>query len=176
MRHVIWMSVLCVAACSRTHEAPPAAHTATATAAATAPAARSTASELKTMRPSQPVGSLVARLRYEAAHRPAAQPTADLVLDALAHSGVQLGDRRQYLGLAMHASYCAGGTAHDGLVVAVCEYPTHAAAEAGKAYMDRAFAIADTTRAVRGEAVMTVVHPGALANQAHQALATFAAL
>ena len=173
MRYLL-STILLVAACSHasktpTKDTPAAPH-------APAVAARSTASELKTMRPSQPVGSLVARLRYEAAHRPAIAPTADRALDALAHAGVALAGRRQYLGMAMHASYCAGGTARDGLVVAVCEYPTHAEAVAGKAYMDRAFAIADTTRVVHGAAVMTVVHPGALVTQAHQALAAFAAL
>src|SRR5438093_8736124 len=104
MRFLVAISIL--AACSSKATPPP----------APAPAPQ------KTLEPSTNISSLAARLQYEAAHRPAGAIAAERVFDALEHAGIELADRTQYAGVVMKASYCAGGKARDGLVVAICEY------------------------------------------------------
>jgi hypothetical protein len=113
------------------------------------------------------ITSIAARLHYEASHRPTGGPRAENVLDAIDHAGLPLLARRQYLGVPIHAAYCAGGTTADGLAVSVCEYSSPAAAAQGKAYADRQFAsIADAHRAVRGNALLTIVGDRPLALRA----------
>lgn len=125
----------------------------------------------KTLEPATNVSSLAARLQYEAAHRPAGAITAERVFAALDAAGQPLAQRTQYAGIVMRASYCAGGRGSDGLVVAVCEYPTHDAALAGKQLMDREFPLATARREVRGSTVMT-----AIGDRRDRALDTFATL
>ncbi len=125
----------------------------------------------KTLEPATNVSSLAARLSYEAVHRPAGAITAERVFDALDAAGMSLAQRTQYAGIVMQASYCAGGKSRDGLVVAICEYPTHDAALAGKQLMDREFPLATARREVRGSTVMT-----AIGDRRDRALETFATL
>jgi hypothetical protein len=106
---------------------------------------------------SRDIGPLAARLRYEAAHRPASGPNAEKVLDAMDGAGLALADRRQFLGLTAHAAYCAGGTTKDGIGISVCEYPSAADATAAKAYVDHQYAFADTTRIAHGASLLSVV-------------------
>jgi hypothetical protein len=149
--------VLVICACSRQTPAP-----APAPAAAPAPKAQT-----KTLDAPTDLASLAARLRYEAAHRPASGPHAEQVLDAIGGAGLAVLQRRQYLGLAMHASYCAGGTTRDGLAISVCEYGSADAATAGKTYADRQFAaMSDARRATHGNALLTVAGPAPAAERA----------
>jgi len=142
-----------------------------APAASSAPARTSTA---KIVEAPKDLTSLAARLHYEASHRPAAGPHAEQVLDAIDADGLAVVRRRQYLGLAVHASYCAGGTTRDGLAISICEYATPDDAARGKTFADRQFAaITDAQRATRGNALLTVV--GAKPD-ATRALHTFATL
>lgn len=138
------------------------------------------ASAAKRVEPSKDLSAFAARLRYESEHRPHTAVSADAVFDALARAGITLDARRQYAGFTMKASYCAGGRTADGVAVAVCEYPTSEAADAGKAYMDREFSALGTTarRMAHGATVLTVAHPlGARYDHvASRALSTFAAL
>jgi hypothetical protein len=128
-------------------------------------------SQPKTLQPATNVSALAARLQYEAANRPAGAISAERVFDALDAAGMSLAQRMQYAGVVMHASYCAGARGSDGLVVAICEYPTHDAALAGKQLMDREFPLATARREVRGSTVMT-----AIGDRRDRALETFATL
>lgn len=126
----------------------------------------------RTVEPMKDVSQLVEHLRYEAAHRPASPVSADVVLDALDHTGVKLDGRHQYAGFTMNAKYCAGGRTAAGIAVAVCEYATPDAAVAGKAFMDQRFAAMapDAKREAHGGAVLTIAgaHDDALvANAFH---------
>ncbi|HTR55189.1 MAG TPA: hypothetical protein VMJ10_31115 [Kofleriaceae bacterium] len=103
------------------------------------------------------LGPLAARLQYEAAHRPTSGLRAERVLDAIDAAGLQLADRKQFLGLTAHASFCAGGTTRDGVGISICEYDSAAAATAAKAYVDRQYAFADATRTAHGSALLTVI-------------------
>ena len=79
------------------------------------------------------------------------------MLDAIDAAGLPLADRKQFLGLTAHASFCAGGTTKDGVGISICEYESADAATAAKAYVDRQYAFADTTRTAHGSALLTVV-------------------
>lgn len=160
----------CVVACSHADPVPaPAPAPVPAAAAAPAPAP---AAAPKALQPAENLGPLASRLSYEAAHRPATAYPAERIFDALDHAGIALADRTQYAGVVMKASYCAGGRTSDGLVVAICEYPTHDAALAGKAYMDRSFPLATAQREVRGATVVTAVGASANRQRALSALQT----
>jgi hypothetical protein len=115
----------------------------------------------KTLEPSTNLAGLAARLQYEATHRPSIGPRSERVLDAIDAAGIKLADRRQFLGIAMNASYCAGGTTNDGVAISVCEYTTAEAALAGKAFADRQYAAMGPTtiRATHGATLLTVVRP-----------------
>lgn len=144
------LSLAALAACDR-----PAASLAPAgTGAATAGAGKS-------LEPSKDLSPLVARLGYEASHRPAATVKAEQVLDALDRRELVVATRRQFLGVTVHASYCLGGKTRDGIAIAACEYPDPAAATAGKAFMDQRFAAMSplARRAVRGSTVLTITDP-----------------
>ncbi len=106
-------------------------------AASSPPPART---DVRSVEPSKELAPLVARLRYEADHRPSSAVTAERVLDALEHAQLPVSSRRQYLGGTLRASYCAGGVTRDGLAIAVCEYPDATTATAGKQLMDSRFA------------------------------------
>ena len=131
------------------------------------PVASATAS--KSVISAKDLGPLAARLQYEAAHRPASGLRAERVLDAIDAAGLALADRRQFLGLTAHASYCAGGTTKDGTGISICEYESPAAATAAKAYVDRQYAIADATRTAHGSALLTVVGTRDAADRAARA-------
>ncbi|HEU0033855.1 MAG TPA: hypothetical protein VFQ53_24675 [Kofleriaceae bacterium] len=128
---------------------------------ATAPGAAPVASTTKTVPPSQNVQLLVGRLQQEAANRPAVALPAERVFEALGRAGLALPQTRQYVGLTMQASYCAGGTTADHVVVAACEYPTQAAAQAGLDHMNHVFGTAapHAQRVVHATTVVTITPP-----------------
>ena len=115
----------------------------------------------KAVEPGKDVSLLMEHLQYESAHRPDIAVSADTALDALDRAGVKLDARHQYAGFTMQARYCAGGRTADGVAVAVCEYPTPAAAIAGKAFMDQRYAAMAKTarREAHGGSVLTIAVP-----------------
>ncbi len=80
-----------------------------------------------------PQVTLTERLRLEATHRPDASPTVETVVAAFADGGAPVSELKQFLGSTVGASYCAGGATANGVAIAVCEYPSAAAAEEGRA-------------------------------------------
>jgi hypothetical protein len=124
--------------------------------------------------------SLVGRLSYEAAHRPAATPRAEDVLAALERAGVRLDDHKQYVAATARAAYCVGGQTSDGLSVAVCEYESPAAATAGRAHITARFQIPDLERVIhqRGATTLALGHHRdlKLAATVQTAAAAFSAL
>ncbi len=104
--------------------------------------------------------SLVGRLSYEAAHRPADAPRAEDVLAALERAGVRLDDHKQYVAATALASYCVGGQTATGLSVAVCEYESPAAATAGREHITARFQIPDLERVIhqRGATTLALGH------------------
>jgi len=94
---------------------------------------------------SSPAGSgsgsgsaVVAALADEAAHRPGGTITVEQVTAALAQQAITF-DAKQYLAATARAAYCAGGRTADGISIAVCEYASPAAAEAGRAFVEQRF-------------------------------------
>jgi hypothetical protein len=99
----------------------------------------------------------------EAAHRPTGTPRAEDVLAAFAAGGVTVADARQVVARTVHASYCQGGVTAKNTLVAVCEYPSHDAAVAGRAHSLAAFAKLSPDREilVNGATTLTVAPAGA---------------
>ena len=165
MRTSQYTSLLLLACCS--HET-------------TKPPPRVEVTSHKSVEPSRDVSPLLAQLAYEASHRQTSSIKAEDALEALEATHVHILARRQFVGMSVHADYCIGGPTPEGVAVAVCEYPTHAAALAGKAYMDEHFAaMAPSARRLVGDAtVLTLVDTpdrshGVLVERA---VATFSAL
>lgn len=156
----IWL-FLVFTACSHPSDAP-------APAAAPKPAP----AETKTLEPMTDVSSLAKRMSYEAAHRPRLEPTAERVLDAMDAAGLRVAARKQYLAVAMKASYCAGGTTPDGVAISVCEYPDADAATAAKTFADTRYAAIGAAHASRGAAVLTAVGPAPATERALRAFQT----
>lgn len=119
------------------------------------------AGEARALEPSQDVSPIAQRLAWEARHRPERGITAEQAFDAFARAGVPLRGTRQYLGVTMQASYCAGGVTPEGVAISVCEYATPEAAEAGKGFMDRRFAAMTphTNRVLRGNTLLSIALP-----------------
>ena len=78
------------------------------------------------------------QLAYEAAHRPALALTVEGALARFATAGVRVDDK-QYLATTARARYCRGGSTAEGLGVAVCEYESEDAANAGRAHVEKMF-------------------------------------
>ncbi|HEY4244649.1 MAG TPA: hypothetical protein VGM88_32770 [Kofleriaceae bacterium] len=171
MRHVLVLALV-LAACKGSDKAAP------APAASQPPPAQPALGQTqgtaaKAMSPSQDVTGLVARLRFEAAHRPTATLPVEKVIDALDKAGLPLQKQRQYAGFTVKALYCAGGTTTSGVPVSICEYKDDAAAAAGKVYLDKELALGGT-RAVKG---LTLINAGVGPNpDVDKAVAVFNAL
>lgn len=128
-------------------------------------------------KPTTDVRQMTTKMQYEAAHRPKAGVTAEVLFDALeANAGIKLQERRQYVGSTMHASFCAGGLTTDHVTVAMCEYPDDKAAQAGLDYMNQYFNFPDAHREMHHAAVMTVIAKGDTAGRVDKAFKAFAAL
>lgn len=192
-----WLPVLGVAlaACGRESSPPPQPHVQTQTqtqtptptpqqpAATTAHAA--TMARLDKLAESsdrlsaESMKTVGGRLQYEAAHRPAAALRAEDVLASLDAAGIKLAEQKQYIAMTVKAAYCVGGQTADGLSVAVCEYETPAAAEAGRVFVTERFRIPDLDRVihVRGATTLALGHHVSLplgdsARRAEQAFRT----
>ena len=125
-----------------------------------------------------PLADLGNRLGAEGQHRPAVAVTPEKLFTALAGKGVKLQTQHQVLASVAAASYCALGVTTDSVAIAVCEYPTHRDAEAGRAMLDRRYAklVPDAVRAVNGSTLVTVANAGSRPELRDRVLTTFAAL
>ena len=105
-----------------------------------------------------PLANLGARLRDEAKHRPAVKVPAEKLFDALTRQGITLATHHQVLATTANASYCDLGVTKDTVAIAVCEYPSEAAATRGKQLMDSRYAklVPDAVRTVNGSTLVTV--------------------
>jgi hypothetical protein len=156
MRKALTIALLLgTGACSRSEQPPAQPITPAAAAAPAAPVGPTP----------QTMQTIAGRLRDEAASRPAGALRAEAVLAALDAAGVRVGEARQFLGATARARYCAGGATPGGLAVAVCEYDSPAAAEAGRAYVEDRYAVMNSFRRihVRGATTLTVATAPAVA-------------
>jgi hypothetical protein len=132
------------------------------------------------MEPSQDLSALAERLAWEAQNRPALDVTAERVFDALERAGVSVLTKRQYVGITMGASYCAGGMTRDDVAISVCEYASRTAAAAGKDFMDHRFARMTpfARRVVHGQVLLSITKPSANAGMdvVQRAVDTFTSL
>jgi hypothetical protein len=86
-----------------------------------------------TMGPLGPGETLMGRISKEASGRPGTKPTAEDVFAAFDKLGASVPVKEQTLAATYKAAYCVGGyTADRSLAVNVCEYPSEAAATAGR--------------------------------------------
>lgn len=145
-----------------------------------APNVQSSDPAVRAVEPSHDLTPLLARLAYEAHHRPAVRLPVERVLDALDRAKLRIIERKQFLGAGVHARYCLGGRTSAGLAIAACEYEDLAAAEAGKELMERQFSAMSpwARRRVHGAIVLTIADPSGFAHDelAAHAFEIFAAL
>src|SRR5258705_11067062 len=112
----------------------------------------------------KPTFSLGDELQKEAAHRPEGTIKAEDVFKALDAAGIKSdGTPRQFLGTTVEAAYCAGIRTHEGVGVAVCEYPDAAAAAKGKDIAETKFAaVKGRTIVIQKSTSLTVTVPEGL--------------
>lgn len=176
MRHsllAIGLLALVITGCKKDSKAPAAAPPSAAAAPALAPAAAADPADAESMR------SIAGRLAYEAAHRPTGTATVEQVVAALGAAGIEVEHVKQYIGLTAAAKYCAGGRSSAGLGIAVCEYDSPAAAAAGRAHVEAAFAnVPGRQIAIHGATTLTTTAADRpdLAELRTKAEAAFAAL
>jgi len=90
--------------------------------------------------PMAPEASTVGeKLALEASSRPAANPKAEVVLDALQKSGLHLKNQKQHAGAPVGAGYCVGAESDENVSLSICEYRDQNAARDGKEASERAF-------------------------------------
>jgi hypothetical protein len=183
-----WLPILGVAlaACGRESTPAPALQTPPAP-SAPSPVHAATMARLDTLAATsdrvsaESMKTVAGRLQYEATHRPAADasPRVEDVLASLAAAGITLAEQKQYIAMTVKAAYCVGGQTEAGLSIAVCEYETPAAAEAGRTFVTERFRIPDLDRAihVRGATTLALGHHvslplGDVARRAEQAFRT----
>jgi hypothetical protein len=97
------------------------------------PTSDAAAASIDTTGPLAPGETLMGRMAKEANARPAVKPTAEDVFAAFDKLGASVPQKEQTLAATYKAAYCVGGyTADRTLAVNVCEYPSEAAATAGR--------------------------------------------
>ena len=104
--------------------------------------------------------------------------TVEKLFAALDAKGVKLAAQHQVLASAAAASYCQLGVTPDTVGIAVCEYPSHEAALAGRKMMDSRFAklVPDAVREVNGATLVTVANASQHVAVRDQILTTFRTL
>jgi hypothetical protein len=113
--------------------------------------------------PTTDVRLMIGSMGQEAQNRPKAGITAEPLFDALEErAAIKLAQREQYMGKTMHAAFCAGGQTDEAnterLIVAMCEYPDDAAAQASLEFMNRTFTTnSSSRREAHHAAVLTVI-------------------
>jgi hypothetical protein len=132
--------------------------------------------------PTTDTRQLVGDLQNEAMHRPKAGVLAEPLFDALDQKAtIHLGQRQQYAGFTMKASFCAGGTTTDSapadrLTVSMCEYSDDKAAKASLDFMNSRFPIKNARREEHHAAVLTIVALNATDARVDQAFKIFESL
>lgn len=117
-------------------------------------------------------------LEEETGHRPATKVPVERVFSALEDKGIALTTKHQVLASAASASYCSLGVTADTIAIAVCEYPSHEAALAGRKLMDSHYAklVPDAVREVNGNTLVTVANASAHRDVRDRVIDTFKAL
>lgn len=117
-------------------------------------------------------------LEEETGHRPATKVPVERVFAALQDKGIALTTQHQVLASAASASYCSLGVTADTIAIAVCEYPTHEAALAGRKMMDSHYAklVPDAVREINGNTLVTVANASAHRDVRDRVIDTFKAL
>lgn len=174
MRRLAFVAICLLASCSRSKPAPQPEQAAAAPAPITAsdqvgqPGSTNLA----------PLAGLPHELDDETAHRPSVKVTVEKLFSALDAKGIKLAAQHQVLASAAAASYCQLGVTPDTIGIAVCEYPSHEAALAGRKMMDSRFAklVPDAVREVNGATLVTVANASQHVAVRDQILTTFRTL
>lgn len=125
-----------------------------------------------------PLAGLPHELDDESAHRPAVKVTVEKLFTALKDKGITLATQHQVLASAAAASYCQLGVTPDTIGIAVCEYPSHEAAIAGRKMMDSRFSklVPDAVREINGATLVTIANASQHVAVRDQILTTFRTL
>ena len=112
--------------------------------------------------PTTDVRLVIGTMGQEAQQRPKVGITAEPLFDALEEkANIKLAQRQQYMGKTMHAAFCAGGQTDEPnpqkLIVAMCEYPDDAAANASLEFMNHTFSSDGGRREAHHAAVLTII-------------------
>jgi hypothetical protein len=170
MKSFAFVAICLVASCHRTDPSPPPTTVEPAPAQDTIgqPGSQDLA----------PLAGLPAQLGDESQHRPHSKVTVEHVFDALGAKGITLVTRHQVLASAAAASYCALGVTQDTIAIAVCEYPSHEAAVAGRSMMASHYArlVPDAVREINGNTLVTVANAAQHRDVRDRVLDTFKAL
>lgn len=160
LARVVAVAVASLAGCGR--DAPPPAPTPAPVKAAAAadPAPSTPAVGLPGSTNLAPLAGLGAHLASEAGDRPGVEVPAERVFASVAAAGWPVLDQKQVLAATAIAAYCAHGHTADNVVIAVCEYPTPAAAQAGRALLDRRYRalVPGAVRVVNGRTLVTIAN------------------
>jgi hypothetical protein len=172
MRRLALVAITLLASCSRSKPAPQPEQTAAAPVTATDQVGQPGSTNLA------PLAGLPHELDDETAHRPAVKVTVEKLFSALDAKGIKLAAQHQVLATAAAASYCQLGVTPDTIGIAVCEYPSHEAALAGRKMMDSRFAklVPDAVREVNGATLVTVANASQHVAVRDQILTTFRTL
>ena len=174
MKAFAWLAIVFAAACHKREAPPP---------AAVAPAlAAPVMAEEKIGQPgTTDVGALAQlpnMLGSEAKDRPQVKVTVEKLFSALDAKGIKMKAQHQVLAATAGASYCSLGVTADTIAIAVCEYPTPAAAIAGEKMMNTRYAKAtpDAVREVNGNTLVTIANASSHHDVRDQVIETFKAL
>jgi hypothetical protein len=172
MRRLALVAITLLASCSRSKPAPQPEQTAAAPVTATDQVGQPGSTNLA------PLAGLPHELDDETAHRPAVKVTVEKLFSALDAKGIKLAAQHQVLASAAAAAYCQLGVTPDTIGIAVCEYPSHEAALAGRKMMDSRFAklVPDAVREVNGATLVTVANASQHVAVRDQILTTFRTL
>ena len=178
MRRLAFVAISLVASCSRSQPAPQPAPAPVAVAPVTAPITANDQIGQPGSTNLAPLAGLPHELDDESAHRPAVKVTVEELFAALKDKGITLAAQHQVLATAAAASYCQLGVTPDTIGIAVCEYPSHEAALAGRKMMDSRFGklVPDAVREVNGATLVTIANASQHVAMRDQILTTFKAL
>jgi len=172
MRRLAFVAITLLASCSRSKPAPQPEPLAAPTTPTSDQIGQPGSTNLA------PLAGLPHELDDESSHRPAVKVPVEKLFAALKDKGITLSAQHQVLATAAAASYCQLGVTPDTIGIAVCEYPSHEAALAGRKMMDRRFGklVPDAVREVNGATLVTIANASQHVAMRDQILTTFRAL